>query len=127
MSSLDSEIGHKMDIRKHSRLGVAKYGLKGCVFYQLPAQEWHIVFHTNYQPRYRCQYDGCSAAFCTIHLVDAHIFYNHLKIKIEGEFDGCGVKFVEESGWSLRLRLNHSGVEIGEHILALLQDCIHDF
>ena len=45
--------------------------------------------------------------------------YNHLKIGIECDIDGCGVKFKEESGWRLHLQLNHSGVEIEEHVLAL--------
>ena len=71
------------------------------------------------EPRYRCKYDGCSAAFRTTYLVNVHILYNHLKIGIECDIDGCGVKFKEESGWRLHLQLNHSGVEIEEHVLAL--------
>ncbi|KAF2464903.1 uncharacterized protein BDR25DRAFT_361127 [Lindgomyces ingoldianus] len=59
------------------------------------------------EPRYRCKYDGCSAAFRTTYLVNAHILYNHLKIGIECDIDGCGVKFKEER------------VEIEEHVLAL--------
>ena len=76
----------------------------------------HIKKHLGQleEQRFKCT-EGCVAEFISRAGLQPHTLHHHLRIGVECDIDGCGVRFTTFAGFREHCKVEHEGTEVADH------------